>query len=144
MTVPNRGLQLRMDQPLVTRQPIVPFKTRGSLMKLMIQQIKNQVDTESMRPIHPGQVLLEEFLTPCQLTIHALSMALEVLVPRINDIVRQIRTINLDTALYLAKYFGNSAEFWMGLQTDFDMAVVRQSMQDALDRIREYQPAQDK
>jgi plasmid maintenance system antidote protein VapI len=44
----------------------------------------------------------------------------------------------------LAKYFGNSAEFWMGLQTDFDMAVVRQSMQDALDRIREYQPAQDK
>ena len=97
-----------------------------------------------MRPIHPGQVLLEEFLTPCQLTIHALSMALEVPAPRINDIVRQIRTINLDTAWYLAKYFGNSAEFWMGLQTDFDMAVVRQSMQDALDRIREYQPAQDK
>ncbi len=75
---------------------------------------------------------------------HVLSMALEVPAPRINDIVRQIRTINLDTALYLAKYFGNSAEFWMGLQTDFEMAVVRQSMQDALDRIREYQPAQDK
>ena len=75
---------------------------------------------------------------------HLLSMALEVPAPRINDIVRQIRTINLDTALYLVKYFGNSAEFWMGLQTDFDMALVRQSMQDALDRIREYQPAQDK
>jgi addiction module HigA family antidote len=75
---------------------------------------------------------------------HLLSMALEVPAPRINDIVRQIRTINLDTALHLAKYFGNSAAFWMGLQTDFDMAVVRQSIQDALDRIREYQPAQDK
>jgi hypothetical protein len=61
ITVPNRGLQLRMDQPLVTSHPIVPFKTIGSSMKIMTQQIKNQVEPESMRPIHPGEVLLEEF-----------------------------------------------------------------------------------
>ena len=97
-----------------------------------------------MRPIHLDEVLLEEFLTPYQLTAHALSMALQVPAPRINDIVREKRAITVDTALRLAKFFGNSAEFWMGLQTDFDMAVARQSMQDALDRIREYHPAQAK
>jgi addiction module HigA family antidote len=58
--------------------------------------------------------------------------------------VRQIRTISVDTALRLAKLFGNSDEFWMGLQTDFDMAMARQSLQNALDRTRKYQPAQDK
>jgi addiction module HigA family antidote len=101
------------------------------------------VPVNGMRPIHPGEVLREEFLTPYQLTAHALSMALQVPAPRINDIVREKRAITVDTALRLAKFFGNSAEFWMGLQTDYDMAVARQSMQDALDRIREYQPAQE-
>jgi addiction module HigA family antidote len=83
------------------------------------------VPANGMRPIHPGE----------------LSMELQVPAPRINDIVREKRAITVDTALRLAKFFGNSAEFWMGLQTDYDMAVARQSMQDALDRIREYQPA---
>lgn len=95
-----------------------------------------------MRPIHPGEVLREEFLQPYKLTAHALSMALQVPAPRINDIVRERRAITVDTALRLAKFFGNSAEFWLGLQTDYDMAVARKSMQDALERIREFQPDQ--
>ena len=100
------------------------------------------VPAHGMRPIHPGEVLREEFLQPWQLTAHALSMALQVPAPRINDIVRERRAITVDTALRLAKFFGNSAEFWMGLQTDYDMAVARQNLQDALDRIQAFRPEQ--
>ena len=88
-----------------------------------------------MRPIHPGEVLREEFLQPMGLTAHALAMALQVPAPRINDIVRERRAVTVDTALRMAKYFGTSAEFWMGLQTDFDMATARATMADALARI---------
>lgn len=98
--------------------------------------------TNGMRPIHPGEVLREEFLVPYQLTAHALSMALQVPAPRINDIVRERRGITVDTALRLAKFFGNSAEFWMGLQTDYDMAVAKQNLQDVLERIRQFSPEQ--
>lgn len=88
-----------------------------------------------MRPIHPGEVLREEFLQPMGMTAHALAMALQVPAPRINDIVRERRAVTVDTALRMAKYFGTSAEFWMGLQTDFDMASARATMADALARI---------
>lgn len=91
--------------------------------------------TNGMRPIHPGEVLREEFLLPLGLTAHALSMALHVPAPRINDVVRERRAVTADTALRLAKYFGTSAEFWMGLQADFDMATARAAMTDVLSRI---------
>ncbi|MFZ2736869.1 MAG: HigA family addiction module antitoxin [Burkholderiaceae bacterium] len=88
-----------------------------------------------MRPIHPGEVLREEFLQPMGLTAHALSMALQVPAPRINEIVRERRAITVDTALRLGKYFGTSAEFWLGMQTDYDMALARSSMVGVLERI---------
>lgn len=88
-----------------------------------------------MRPIHPGEVLREEFLVPLGITAHALAMALHVPAPRINDIVRERRAVSVDTALRLAQYFGTSAEFWLGLQTDHDMAHARERMGDALARI---------
>lgn len=91
--------------------------------------------TNGMRPIHPGEVLREEFLLPLSLTAHALAMALQVPAPRINDVVRERRAVTADTALRLAKYFGTSAEFWMGLQADFDMATARSTMGDVLARI---------
>ena len=91
--------------------------------------------TNGMRPIHPGEVLREEFLQPMGLTAHALAMALQVPAPRINDVVRGRRAVTVDTAMRLAKYFGTSAEFWMGLQTDFDMATARATMGDVLARI---------
>ena len=93
-----------------------------------------------MRPIHPGEVLLEEFLIPYGLNAHAVAMALHVPAPRVNDIVRQRRAVTADTALRLAAYFGTSAEFWLGLQADFDMALARESMQDALARIQRFDP----
>jgi addiction module HigA family antidote len=99
--------------------------------------------TNGMRPIHPGEVLREEFLVPLGLTAHALAMALQVPAPRIHDIVRERRAVTVDTALRLSKYFGTSTEFWTGLQTDFDIAIAKATMADALTRIvsREAQAA---
>lgn len=91
--------------------------------------------TNGMRPIHPGEVLREGFLRPMGISAHALAVALQVPAPRINDVVRERRAVTVDTALRLAEYFGTSAEFWMGLQTDFDMATARATMADALARI---------
>ena len=88
-----------------------------------------------MRPIHPGEVLREEFLVPLKITAHALAVALNVPAPRINEVVRERRAVTVDTALRLAQYFGTSAEFWLGMQTDFDMAKARVNMGDVLARI---------
>jgi addiction module HigA family antidote len=92
-----------------------------------------------MRLIHPGEILREEFLEPMGITSHALAMALQVPAPRIHDIVRERRAVSVDTALRLAKYLGTSPEFWLGLQTDHDMAVARAAMGDALSRIGSFQ-----
>lgn len=88
-----------------------------------------------MRPIHPGEILREEFLKPLNLSANALAMDLHVPAPRINDIVREKRGITADTALRLARYFGTSAEFWLGLQDDYDLKICRKQLHDTLDRI---------
>lgn len=88
-----------------------------------------------MRPIHPGEVLREEFLIPLGINAHALSMALQVPAPRIHEIVHERRSITVDTAMRLSKYFGTSAQFWLGLQNDYDMAVAQTTMSEALGRI---------
>ena len=76
-----------------------------------------------MRHIHPGEILREEFLVPLGLSASALALELKVPAPRINDIVRERRAVTPDTALRLSRYFGTSPEFWMDLQTAFDLAV---------------------
>lgn len=101
----------------------------------------NHPPVNGMRPIHPGEVLREEFLLPYGLNAHALAMALQVPAPRINDIVRERRAISVDTALRLAKFFGTSAEFWLGLQTDYDMALAREPMRDVIAHIQRFEPA---
>jgi len=85
-----------------------------------------------MRPIHPGEILREEFLLPLGLSAHALAMALHVPAPRINDIVRERRAVTADTAMRLSRYFGTSTEFWMGLQSDFEVASSRAALAEAL------------
>lgn len=94
-----------------------------------------------MRAIHPGEVLREEFLLPMGLTAHALAMALQVPAPRINDIVRERRAVTVDTAMRLGRFFGMSAEFWLGLQTDYDMAMARDALSSALAAIKPWQSA---
>lgn len=89
-----------------------------------------------MRPIHPGEILREEFLVPLNLSANALAIALGVPAPRINDIARERRGITADTALRLARYFGTSAEFWMGLQADYDLRLAESAANDTLARIR--------
>ncbi|MCA0340781.1 MAG: HigA family addiction module antidote protein [Proteobacteria bacterium] len=74
-----------------------------------------------MRHIHPGEILREEFLIPLEMSANALAMALHVPAPRINDIVRERRSITPDTALRLARYFDTTAQFWLNLQTAFDL-----------------------
>lgn len=77
--------------------------------------------SKRLEPIHPGETLREDFLKPLGLSASRLAMDLRVPVTRINDIVRGRRTITADTALRLARYFGTSAQFWMNLQTNYDL-----------------------
>lgn len=79
-----------------------------------------------MRPVHPGEVLREEFLTPLGMTPNALANVLRVTPARINEIVRGERGITPVTALRLARYFGGTAEYWMNLQQTYDLKVARQ------------------
>jgi addiction module HigA family antidote len=74
-----------------------------------------------MRPIHPGEVLREEYLAPLGMSAHALAVALRVPAPRINDIVRERRAVTPDTAMRLARYFGGDAESWLNLQVAYDL-----------------------
>ncbi len=74
-----------------------------------------------MRPIHPGEVLREEFVIPMGLSASALSRALKVPVNRITSILNEQRGVTADTALRLARYFGTTAEFWMGMQSTYDL-----------------------
>lgn len=77
-----------------------------------------------MRPIHPGEILREEFLIPAGMTANALARALRVNAPRINDIVRERRGITPGTALRLAAFLQTSPEFWLNLQTAYDLKVA--------------------
>lgn len=83
-------------------------------------------NSQTLDPIHPGEILLEEFLKPMGVSINKLSR--EIMVPpnRISEIVNGRRAISADTALRLGKYFGVSPEIWTGLQSDYDLRVLRQ------------------
>jgi len=81
--------------------------------------------TKKLAPIHPGEILREEFMIPHGISQNALARALNVPPRRINEIVLEKRGISADTALRLARYFGTSAEMWTGLQADYDLRVAR-------------------
>ncbi len=87
-----------------------------------------------MRPIHPGEILREEFLVPLGMSAHALALELKVPAPRINDIVRERRAISPDTALRLARYFSTTPEFWLNLQTAFDLKVAERTSKARIDK----------
>ena len=78
-----------------------------------------------MRPIHPGEILREEFLVPLEMSANALAMRLRVPAPRINDLVRERRGVSVDTALRLARFFNNTPEFWFNLQTAYDLKIAK-------------------
>jgi len=84
--------------------------------------------TNKMRPIHPGEILLEEFLIPLGLSARALSAALHVPVSLIHDIIRERRDVTPDTALQLARYFDTTARFWLNLQSSFASKQAERDM----------------
>lgn len=77
-----------------------------------------------LRPVHPGEILREEYLKPMDLSANALSLALHVPATRIGEILKERRGITPDTALRLAQYFGTDAQSWMNLQADYDLKVA--------------------
>ncbi len=77
--------------------------------------------TNRIRAIHPGEILREEYLVPLNMSAHALAMELHAPASRINDIVRERRAVTPDTALRLARCFGTTAQFWLNLQSSFDL-----------------------
>lgn len=84
-------------------------------------------------PIHPGEILREEFLEPLQITQYRLAKSLSVPPRRINEIVHGKRGITADTALRLERFFGTSAQFWLNLQSHYDLEVQRDLLADRLD-----------
>lgn len=84
-----------------------------------------------LRNIHPGEILLEEFLKPMDLSQNAIARAIGVPPRRVNEIVLGKRGITADTAIRLAKHFETSEQFWMGLQADYDLEEARKGMKRA-------------
>lgn len=90
--------------------------------------------TDKLLPVHPGEVLLEEFIQLMSLSQNRLAIEIGVDARRINEIVLGTRSITADTALRLGRYFGVSPQFWLGLQAEYDLDVARDSLGDQLER----------
>jgi len=95
--------------------------------------------TDKLSPVHPGEVLLEEFIKPMELSQNRLAIDIGVDTRRINEIVLGKRAITADTALRLSRFFDNSPQFWMGLQSQYDLDVAQDQLGKRLDReVRPY------
>ena len=92
------------------------------------------VSGRRLAPVHPGTVLREEFLTPMALSVYRLARAIGVSRPRLNDIVLGRRRVTVDTALRLGRYFGTTPEFWMNLQTRYDLDVAERTVRREIER----------
>ncbi|MCH7509082.1 MAG: HigA family addiction module antidote protein [Proteobacteria bacterium] len=86
------------------------------------------------KPVHPGEVLKSDFLDELDLTAYRLAKDLRIQKSRISAIVNAQRAISADTALRLSRYFGNSAEFWLNLQSDYDLELIRRSTSKQIER----------
>jgi antitoxin HigA-1 len=91
---------------------------------------------EKLKNIHPGEILLEEFLVPLEITSYRLSKDLKIPQTRISEIIKGNRRITADTALRLSQYFGNSAKFWLGLQDDYDIEEGTENKREELQSIK--------
>lgn len=93
---------------------------------------------EKLANVHPGEILLHEFLEPHEISAYRLSKDLKIPQTRISEILKGRRRITADTALRLSKYFGNSAKFWLGLQDDFDIEEGKENKENELNEIKQY------
>lgn len=97
---------------------------------------------EKLKPVHPGEVLLEEFLKPMGLSQNRLALDVRVPARRINEIIHGKRRITADTALRLAKYFNMSPQFWLGLQMDYDLDVAEDAIGKQIENLVVYSVAE--
>ena len=93
---------------------------------------------EKLPNIHPGEVLLEEFLKPLKISAYRLSKEINIPQTRISEIIKRNRRITADTALRLSRYFGNSPKFWLGLQDDYDIEVERINNEKEFENISKF------
>jgi len=98
------------------------------------------VSGASLPPVHPGEILFEEFLKPMGITQYRLAKAIDVPQRRIGEIVAGKRAITADTGLRLSRFFGMSDGFWVGLQANYDTAKAKDALGDVLSRIRRFEP----
>lgn len=94
---------------------------------------------EKLDNIHPGEVLLEEFMLPMEITAYRLSKSINIPQTRISEILKGKRRITADTALRFGKFFGNSAKFWLGLQDDYDLEEEKNKKQKEFDQIQTWE-----
>ncbi|MEX0605066.1 MAG: HigA family addiction module antitoxin [Marinobacter sp.] len=87
-----------------------------------------------MRPIHPGEILREEYLNPLEMSVNALAKELHVTVQRLNEVVRGNRRLNADLALRLGRYFSTTDRFWLNLQMDYDLRVAEIDKAELVER----------
>jgi addiction module HigA family antidote len=93
---------------------------------------------EKLKNIHPGEILLEEFLIPLSITAYRLSKDIGIPQTRISEIIKGNRRITADTAVRLSRYFGNSSKFWLGLQNDYDIEEEEIQKKEELNSIRQH------
>ena len=94
---------------------------------------------EKLANIHPGEILSYEFLKPLDISAYKLSKDLKIPQTRISEIIKGNRKITVDTALRLSKYFGNSAKFWLGIQSDFDIENQKKEKEAELNEIKRFE-----
>ena len=97
---------------------------------------KGKARRQPLAWIHPGEILREEFLVPMGLTAYQLAKAIQVPLPRVNDIVREKRSITAETAVRFAKYFGTTPQFWINLQTQFDIRTAQKKLGKTINSIK--------
>lgn len=93
---------------------------------------------EKLANIHPGEILLEEFLKPLEISAYRLSKEISIPQTRISQIIKGKRRITADTALRLSQYFGTTAKFWLGLQDDFDLEEEHRQIKEVLNNIKSF------
>lgn len=102
------------------------------MLKLLTTTKVTVMNNRDFPPIHPGEILLEDFLKPMNLSQYAVAQGISVSPRRINEIVHQKRGITADTALRLGRFFDMEAEFWMNLQTRYDLEIARETLSKKL------------
>lgn len=115
---------------------LTQFSKKQTNKKLALSLKINTI--KKIKNIHPGEILLEEFLIPLEITAYRLSKEISIPQTRISEIIKGKRRITADTALRLSKFFGNSAKFWLGLQDDFDIQDETKHKQKDLKTIKQY------